>query len=360
LSIPLSQRIERYRAWLNRETLDHPLVGLLWEPDIPPLPAFLEQVGVGSKISPHQIKPEMFLPYVERWHQQDAELVSDVIQPFTPAFGMPWVEAIAGCPVVAHPGSLWAAAFLESYDDREPIHFDPENPWLRKLTEFTQAMVDFAGGRFPIALPQMRGPLDTLAAMRGSNRMSLDMLDCPDQVFQILGELADLWIGIAQTVLAVIPPFHGGYCTRMKMWAPDQAVTPQNDISTLISPRMYEEYVLPWDQKIVDSFPYHSFHMHATEYRQVDVLLQLEKLTAIEFTLEHTIGGPALEVITPAIKRILGKKPLLLCALDIETADWCLNELPAAGLCVMIGINEYEIAPEYDQWLKEHCTYLKA
>jgi hypothetical protein len=332
------------------------MVGLLWEPDIPPLPAFLEKVGVGRTISPEQIQPAMFLPYIERWYQREAELVSDVIQPFTPAFGIPWVEAIAGCPVVAHPGSLWAAPCLDSYDERKPLHFDAGNPWLRKLVEFTRAMVEFAAGRFPIALPQMRGPLDTVAAMRTPHRMSLDLIDCPDQVFKILGELTDLWIGIAAAVLELIPPFHGGYCTRMKMWAPGKAITPQNDVSTLISPQMYRELVLPWDEKIVSHFPYHAFHMHATEYRQVDVLLKLGQLTAIELTLEHTIGGPALEMVTPAIRRILEKKPLLLCALDIQTAEWCLKELPNTGLCVMIGISDAEIAPDYEGWLKQHCS----
>lgn len=356
MSIPISDRIAGYNAWLNREPLDRPMVGLLWEPDIPPLPAFLEQVGVGATISPDQIQPETFLPHIENWYRCETELVSDVIQPFTPAFGMPWVEAIAGCPVVAHPGSLWAAAHLDSYDDRPPIHFDPTNPWLRKLIEFTQAMVQFADGRFAIALPQMRGPLDTLAAMRTPNQMSLDMIDCPDQVFKILGELTDLWIGIAEAILKMIPSFHGGYCTRMKMWAPGEAITPQNDISTLISPKMYEEFVLPWDRKIISHFPYHSFHMHGTEYRHIDSLLKLEELTAIELTLEHTIGGPSLDVVIPVVRRILEEKPLLLCALDIETAEWCLNELPSAGLCVLIGINDYDVAPEYDQWLKKRCS----
>ena len=173
MSIPVSDRIARYTAWLNRETLDRPLTGLLWEPDIPPLPAFLEQVGVGNSISPDQIQPEIFLPYVDSWYRHETVLVSDVIQPFTPAFGMPWVEAIAGCPVVAHPGSLWAASYLDDYDKRAPIHFDLKNPWLRKLIEFTQAMVEFADDRFPVALPQMRGPLDTLAAMRTPNQMRI-------------------------------------------------------------------------------------------------------------------------------------------------------------------------------------------
>jgi len=356
MHIPISDRIERYQAWLNRIPVDRPMCGLLWEPDIPPLPEFIEQVGVGTEISPDQIQPEMFLPYIECWYQQELELASDIIQPFTPAFGIPWVEAIAGCPVTAQPGSLWAESFLDSYIDRPSFHFDPDNPWFRKLIQFCQIMVEFADDRFPIAHPQMRGPLDTLAAMRTPARMSIDLIDYPDEVSEILAELTDLWIDIAEATLEMIRPFRGGYCTRMKMWAPGKAITPQNDISTLISPDMYKEFVLPWDQKIVAHFPYHSFHIHATEHHQVDNLLKLTELTAIELTLEHTIGGPPLDTMLPIAKRILEEKPLLLCALDIETAERCINELPAAGLCVMIGINDYDIPPDYRRWLKRYCS----
>jgi hypothetical protein len=186
--------------------------------------------------------------------------------------------------------------------------------------------------------------------------MSIDLIDYPDAVVKILGELTDLWIGIANTTLEIIPPFYGGYCTRMKMWAPGKAITPQNDISTLISPAMYKEFVLPWDRKIVTHFPYHSFHMHATEYHQVDNLLKLTELTAIELTLEHTLGGPPLDNMLPIAKRILDEKPLLLCALDIETAERCIEELPSAGLCVMIGINDYDIPPFLNQWLERYCS----
>jgi hypothetical protein len=354
MPIPISDRITRYTAWLNREEMDRPMIGLLWEPDIPPLPRFLDQIGLGTVVSPNQIQPEMFLPFVERWYRRESELTSDVIQPFSPAFGIPWVEAIAGCPVIAHPGSLWAKSFLESYDDRPTFYFDPANPWLRKLVEFTEVMVQFADGRFPVALPQMRGPLDTLAAIRRPERMCLDLIECPAEVFKILGELTDVWIGIAETILEKIPPFHGGYSTRMKMWAPGKAITPQNDISTLISPQMYAEFALPWDRKIVNHFPYHSFHLHSTEHHQVDGLLHLDRLTAIQLTLEHTLGGPPLETMVPVVNRILAKKPLLLVALDIDTAEWCLAELPARGLCVMVGLNDDDIAQDFDRWLKRH------
>ena len=347
-------RISRYKSWLSREKVDRPMVGLLWEPDIPPLPSFLDHVGTGKAIAPDDIHPETFLPVIDCWYKRDQTLPGDVIQPCTPAFGIPWVEAIAGCPIVAHPGSLWAQPSLESYADRAPIEFDLQNPWLRKLVEFTQALAEFSAGRFAIALPQMRGPLDTLAALRTPQQMSLDLIERPDEVRQILNELTDLWIGIADRVLAVIPPFHGGYCSRMKMWAPGRTITPQNDISTLVSPKMYRDFVLPLDRAIIDHFPFHCLHVHGSEYHQIDNWLTLERLTAIQFTLEHTLGGPSLDTSLSVARRILEHKPLLLCALDVESAQRCVDELPSAGLCVTIATNASEIPDEYVDWIESN------
>ena len=354
MSLPVEERIKKYNAWRNREAVEHPMIGLLWEPDIPPLPAMLEQVGVESEIQPEDIHPESFFPAIECWYQQEIQLASDVIQPFTPAFGIPWVEAIAGCRVVAHPGSLWAEATLQGDEPRAPINLDLDNPWLCKLVKFTQELVEFSAGRFPVALPQMRGPLDVLAALRTPHQMCVDFLESPQQVYQILGELTRLWIGIADTILDFIPPFHSGYSTRMKMWAPGRAITPQNDISTLISPRMYKEFVSPWDQVIFEHFPYHSFHMHSTEYRHIGTLLSMETLTAIQLTLEQDMGGPPLEKMLAEARRILEKKPIILVPLDLATADLCIATLPARGLSVLVGINTPGIPPEYELWLRGH------
>lgn len=354
--ISIAQRIQKYADWRLRRPVQRPLIGLLWEPDIPPLPSLLEEIGIGNEVVFEQINPELFFPYIERWYQADSQLVEDSIQPFTPAFGVPWMEAIVGCKVSAHPGSLWAEPVLQSYRDRKRYALDQDNPWLRKLVEFTRAMVRFSAGRFPVALPQMRGPLDILAALRTPEQMCMDFVDEPEEVHRIVEELADIWIATAKRVLAEIEPFQGGYCTRMKMWAPGMAVTPQNDVSTLISPKMYQEIVFPSDQRIFRSFTYHSFHMHSTEFCHVDTLLAAPELTAIQLTLEHTLGGPPLEKMLRVAEKILLNKPLILVPLDLVTADICLQTLPASGLAVMVGVNSPAIPAEIDTWLRANIV----
>ena len=140
------------------------------------------------------------------------------------------------------------------------------------------------------------------------------------------------------------------------MWAPDRAVTLQNEFATMISPQMYREFALPLDQKAAARYPCTSFHLHGTAQHQVNLLLELEELTVQQLILEHNVGGPPLSVMLPTARRILEKKPLLLVAPDIETAEICIRELPARGLCVQILIVPRDYDLEHEQWLERRCT----
>jgi hypothetical protein len=351
----IEERVARYDAWRLRRKADRPMIGLLWEPDISPPNEFLSSVEGGGEISAQQIEPEHFLACAERWHEQESGLIHDGIQRFTPAFGIPWMEAIAGCPVVAKPGSLWAQPCLDSLTNRRPIRFDAENPWTAKLLDFTRVLARRAAGRFPVAAPQLRGPLDTMAAMRTPEQMCLDLVEQPEESAALLGELASLWISVGRAVLDQIPPFHGGCMGRMGGWFPDKAITPQNDVSTLISPQQYRRFALPHDARIVAAFPYTEFHMHASEHHQADNLIQLAKLTAIEFTLEHTLGGPPLAKMLPVVRRVLRAKPVILAALDVETADRCLTQLPHEGLFLALAVSGCDVPSDVARWLETRC-----
>ena len=282
-------KTERYLSWMRRENRDKALVGLIWEADLPALPEMLDKVGMGNPLLPEHIRPAMLAPWIETWHAQDSKLPGDTIQSFSPAFGMPLLEAIAGCTPVAQQGSIWAEPFLKSYDHRPSFELDPHNPWFLKLVEFTHSLVEQSRGRFPVALPQMRGPLDTLSAMRTPQQMCLDLIDQPDAVIAVLAELTACWIAVAQALLAIIPPFHGGYASRMKMWAPGRTITPQNDAISLIAPRHYQQFIAEHDSRIINSFPYSCYHMHSTAHRHVEALLKQPNLTGIELDRKSVV-----------------------------------------------------------------------
>ena len=328
------------------------MFGLLWEADIRPLPEFIDSVGQGNLITSDQVHPEIFLPYIEAWFEREARLSSDIVQSFSPAFGFPWVEAILGCPIIAGQDSIWSLPILSTYTDLKLTSLNPDNPWFCKLLEFTQAMVDFSSGRFPVSLPPIHCPFDVLGAMRGDQQMLLDLVDQGDAVQKLLTDLIQVYFSITESLLDIIPPFFGGYTTRLRMWAPGKAITPQNEYASMISTSMYRKFALPIDRVITEHFPYHSFHLHGSAQHQINNLLTLEKLTSIQITLEHNVGGPSLEQMLPRIRDVLILKPVICVVPDIATADICSNELPPEGLMILVLEGARELDERYDAWLE--------
>ena len=56
-STPIETRIERYKAWHRMQSTSRPLIGILWEADIPPVEEMLKQIGYGNELFPADIEP---------------------------------------------------------------------------------------------------------------------------------------------------------------------------------------------------------------------------------------------------------------------------------------------------------------
>ncbi len=209
---------------------------------------------------------------------------------------------------------------------------------------------DWKLGNSPVVIDaDGNGVLDGYFGTRSKYLVRLNMAD-----LSVIARRSP-WIQCGCHISAMDVDRNGRWDLFAGMWAPGPAITPQNDVSTLLSPRTYGDLVLPCDHKIVRSFPYTEFHMHSTEHHQVDQILTLERLTAVEFTLEHTVGGPPLDDMLPVARRILEHKPLILAALDLETAERCVAELPARGLCLTLATVDPRVPPPYAAWLEERC-----
>jgi hypothetical protein len=111
MPIPVEERVRLYSAWLEMKN-GFPLTGILWEPDIPLPRGLLKSVGNGNSLTPSNFDFRPFLGDYETWHIRESRLTHHVIHSFCPALGMPWVEALAGCPLTVHEGSIWVEGAL--------------------------------------------------------------------------------------------------------------------------------------------------------------------------------------------------------------------------------------------------------
>jgi hypothetical protein len=282
-----------------------------------------------------------------RWEAQQG--IGDF--PFTgsPFPSIPWLEAIAGCPIMASPTSFWAEPCLADYRTWQWPGRVLENPWARKLLELMQELVEHSRGRYQVSPSLMRGPSDILAALRGASQFALDFLDTPEHVRPALQRCAAIWREMAQAQLELIPPSSEGYIaleSSLRAWAPQRLLWLQEDAMALLSPKLYAEFVLPLDRQLSSLFPAVAFHLHGNALWAIDELTHVPGIDVLELNLEAAF------VDVPGTfagwKKIQEHKPLVMWRLyDEDFPAWLekvRREFPARGLSIQVTARNLEEA----------------
>jgi hypothetical protein len=322
--------------WARQET-DRPLIATRvggWTSESH-YPAGLASLANG-RLTPADFRFEAFRPDYEMVYAQHSAAGADVPWAAFPPFPMPWLEAIAGCPVYHQDGTIWAGHWLDDYDRLSEIDLSRANPWLDKLLEFTRELVTLSGGRFPVALALMRGPADLLSALRGPERMVLDLFDYPAYLDEALQRLTDMWIVVAEAQRAIIPAFEGGYAfSVINLWGREPCGWFQDDAMALWSPHHYRRHLRICQERLSRSMLITGIHLHPSPLFMIDDLLDIPRLDVIEINLD--VNGPGVEELLPHLARIIERKHLALWG-EFTADDYRLlhDHLPACGLLLQV------------------------
>lgn len=328
----IQDRLDRHRAFWARRPVETPLVAEPLQDSIFPLENLELDLSEG-KIVVEDVHPEIWKPPPPPAGPMQAG--GDLFYAEWAFPALPWTEAIAGCPVrvMKDSGTTWADLVVDPDSPLASLHPRIRRDWLDRLLECTRTLVDAGQGRYWVSTTLMRGPLDMMEAMIGAQRLFLAFYDEPDEVHRLLNFCTNTWIEVAQAQLACIPPMYGGYCNRYKVWAPGTSVVTQADLSGLLSPALYEEFILPCDARIAEAFDYVTMHSHSTGQTQLELRLNLDNLDCIEVALDPV--GPTLKEMLPTFERILARKSLILMGTDAEETAIAIEQLPAAGFCII-------------------------
>jgi len=122
--------------------------------------------------------------------------------------------------------------------------------------------------------------------------------------------------------------FKGGYCNGWGLWAPGLNVRTQDDEIALVSPKLYNEFFLPYDIQEADAFDYSTFGMHSGVmplYNWKD-FSKKSTLNAFEVCLDPM--GPAVEALMETLLDMNSKKPLILVITTEEQAKVVEEHVP--------------------------------
>jgi hypothetical protein len=196
-------------------------------------------------------------------------------------------------------------------------------------------------------MPIMRGPTDMIGALLGQQEMVLAlMMEDPGLMRRLVERVTQAFIAVIQAQNRIIPPFHGGTSLGFyHLWAPGPSIWFQDDLSAILSPKVYREFFLDAARAILQGHPHTAVHLHPASFFILDELLTLENLKVVE--VNKDIGGPGVAEMLPVLSRIMESRGLILWGdLTVEDLEIVRRRLPCRGLCLHVVAPTIEEARE--------------
>lgn len=342
---------ERYEAWWQGEIVDRAVIQI-FAPQEPFKPERLSDY----KAEPGELEeeelfdwftdPEQVIPRLER--QVSATYWGGDAFPVIFPVSVRLVTILAaylGCPYRVFPGGNtgWADPVIEDWDRRPSLSFDTDNEWWRITQRLLEGAAKRAKGHYYVGIPDLNGPGEIVARLRGTEELAVDVIDRPQVVKEVVSTVNEAWLWYWEACHGVIHQWIGGYIHWIRIWSESPSTDLQCDFSIMISPEMFEEFFLPSIEKQTEWVGRTIYHLDGPgAVRHVDALLALPKLDGIQWI--PGAGAPPVSEWIPLLQRIQSAGKLLQMYCEAWEVERLLAELRPEGLLLSTTCNSVEEA----------------
>ena len=245
--------------------------------------------------------------------------------------------------------TVWYHPCISDPDTHPPLRFSPENRWWRIHEAVIQACVDQSQNCYYVGCPDLIENIDTLASLRGTEQMLIDLIERPAWVHTKLAEINQAFYEAYDRIYAMIAhPDGSAAFGAFRLWAPGKMAKVQCDASAMLSPRMFADMVAPWLEEQCHWLDYAIFHLDGADCTQhLDCLLDIESLDAIEWTPNPGVPRGDDPHWYPMYRRILdaGKSVQIMDASKHRVIPM-LQDLGSAGL--YLAVDDLDSADELE------------
>lgn len=307
------RKIERYKAFWNREAVGRPLTGFSLAGWFPLSDFEACRSWRCAYLAPEMIAPEEFLADHLRMLREGEWIDDDLIRGACPGqVAIPWLPAMLNCALRILPDNILGEERRLSWPEALAVRLDRNSAWFTKYTEFLAALVRASGGAFPVGHTPELGPTDLHAVLRGHTGSILDLADEPDCCARLLRRLAGIFCEFTEETWNRVPRFHGGWFdAQYSLWSPGPIVRLQEDATAAYSPAFYRRFVQPVDRIIAARFSNSFIHLHSTSMFLLDAFLEIEEIRCFE--INQDASGPPVSAMIPHFRKVQAAgRPLLV------------------------------------------------
>jgi hypothetical protein len=232
-------------------------------------------------------------------------------------------------------------------NEEEELIFSKDSIFYRTTQQIAQYLCDNSKGEFILSMPDIAGNVDALAHLRGSENVMMNMMLDPERIKRELTQIQSAWEAMITDVFSVVKNnnYNGSSIGWMGTYAPGLHAQLQSDMSVMLSPECFDEFVFDELKAQAAYLEYSTYHLDGIEQlRHLDKLLSIDKIKMIQYTC---VDGqpPALEKIE-ALKKIQNSGKILLLIIKPRELRPLLEHLSARGLFLVTEAENPEDAED--------------
>jgi hypothetical protein len=191
-----------------------------------------------------------------------------------------------GSEPVFMPQTVWYRPCIDDLSTGPDLQYNPQERWWLWTQEFVARARERGEGRYILAFPDLIENTDALASLRGSEELLIELLEAPEAVHRYQRQLLDLYFRYYDELgRSFNIPVYGSVFVTFGVWGPGRVCKLQCDMSCMISPAMFREFIAPYlrDQcRRLDHTLYHLDGPGATQH--LPALLEIPELHGIQWT----------------------------------------------------------------------------
>ncbi|MGQ9553760.1 MAG: hypothetical protein ACUVWR_06590 [Anaerolineae bacterium] len=321
---------QRYEAWWDGELVDRVVIAIT-----APRKHLPEEVVPAEGLFDWWTNPERVIPRQER-QLEATYFAGDAFPILHPVYGgmVAITAAFLGAPLrLVDTHTTWSQPIIDDWTCCPKFAFDPKNEWWLVARRLLEAGAERAPGNYCLSIPDLNGPGEILARLRGSAELAVDLIENPDEVLGIMPEVNYAWYRYWQACYGVVHQHVGGYVPWMGVWSELPASDLQTDFSCMISSAMFDCFFLPFIEEqthLVERTVYHLDGPGAI--RHLDSLLDLPRLSAIQWV--PGAGAPPMSRWLPLLRRVQARGKSLHLSCEPWEVVILLENLEPEGLCL--------------------------
>ena len=168
------------------------------------------------------------------------------IPTFNPSFGPDEIAVFCGASFhwsEDSPDTNWSSPIIDDWEKALPLRLQTEHPlWQRMLALYRRA-AERLGGKMLLTPLDLHTNMDLLAALRGPQRLCMDLIDCPEVIDRAMQDARAIFPQVWDAIRLAGRMDELGYCQIF--YSMEGAAILQCDFSYMIGPAMFRRWVLP-------------------------------------------------------------------------------------------------------------------